>query len=54
MSSRVGVLGLSSSPGFWEPGKADESDGSMLLKVCFLKACHRPDVVWMGMGNCGE
>lgn len=54
MSSRVGVLDLSSSPGFSEPGKAHESDGSMLLKVCFLKACHHIDAVWMGMENFGE
>lgn len=37
MSSRVGVLGLSSSPGFSEPGKAHESDGSMLLRSVFLR-----------------
>lgn len=54
MSGRVRVPGLSGSPGFSEFGKACESDGSLLLKLCFLKACHSPDAVLMGKENCGE
>lgn len=45
--------GLSSFSGFSEPSKACGSDGSMLLKLCFLRACHIPDLILMGM-NCGE
>lgn len=37
---------------FPEPGKAPESNGSLQLKLCFLKACHSPDAILMGMESC--
>lgn len=46
--------GLSGSPGLSEPGKARGSDSSVLLKLCFLKTCHSPDALLMGMDNCGK
>lgn len=50
----LGCLASAAPQVFSEPGKARGSNGSLRLKLCFLKACHSPDAVLMGMENCGE